>query len=176
VPSRARNCECGGLAVVGLEAGEDGIADLPFQAAQGFFASFAFGSLAVVIGAAGAVAVADLADGGHVDGVVEPPVSAPLQPVDLALAGGHLDRGDAVASGEVIAAGEPGDVAAGAEDLGDGGPGRGDHCGEFGLVSRIWASMRRRSSVNAAASSPGRVRVSRHDQRVFRRHRTVAMA
>jgi hypothetical protein len=60
-----------------LEAGVDGVADLPLQAAQGLFAGLAFGQLLVVAGAAGAVPVADLGDRGHVDGVVEPPVAAP---------------------------------------------------------------------------------------------------
>src|SRR5215471_8242730 len=85
---------------VGLQAGEDGIADLPLQAAQGFFAGLAFGQFLLVVGVAGAVPVADLGDGGHVDGVVEPSVAAPGQPPDLAAAGGHLDRGGAVIGGE----------------------------------------------------------------------------
>jgi hypothetical protein len=36
------------------------------------------------------------------DRVIEPPVAAPGQPVDLPAAGGHLDGGGAVLSGEVI--------------------------------------------------------------------------
>jgi hypothetical protein len=48
-------------------------------------------SFLVVAGAALAVLVADLGDRGPADGVVEPPVPAPAQPVDLALAGEHLD-------------------------------------------------------------------------------------
>jgi hypothetical protein len=60
-----------------LEAGVDGVADLPLQAAQGLFGSLAFGQLPLVVGAALAVPVADLGDRGHVDGVVEPPVAAP---------------------------------------------------------------------------------------------------
>jgi hypothetical protein len=68
---------------VGLQAGEDGVADLPLQRAQGFFAGLAFGPFLVVVGAARAVLVPDLGDRGHVDRVVEPAVAAPGQPVDL---------------------------------------------------------------------------------------------
>jgi hypothetical protein len=93
LPSRALRAG-GGAAGVSLQAGEDGVADLPFQRAQGFFGRLAFGQFLVVVGAALAVPVADLGDRGHVDGVVEPPVPAPAQPVDLARAGGHLCRSE----------------------------------------------------------------------------------
>jgi len=82
LPSRALHAG-GGAAGVGLEAGEDGVTDLPLQRAQGFLAGLALGQLLVEVGAALAVPVADLGDRGHVDGVVEPPVPAPGQPVDL---------------------------------------------------------------------------------------------
>jgi hypothetical protein len=62
---------------VGPQAGKDGVADLPFQAAQGFLAGLAFGQFLVVIGAARAVLVADLGDRGHMDRVVEAAVAAP---------------------------------------------------------------------------------------------------
>src|SRR5215470_6089719 len=94
------------------------VADLPLQRAQGLFRGLALGQLLVVVGAAGAVPVADLFDRGHVDGVVEPPVPAPAQPVDLARAGGHLDRRGAVVGGEVIPAAEAGHVADVADDGG----------------------------------------------------------
>ena len=100
----------------------------------------AFGDLAVVVGAAGGAVVADLGDGGHVDGVVELAVAAPGEPVDLAVAGGRLDRGGAVVGGEVVAGGESVDVAdvaehgrgddgADAVDLGDRGRRAGDGAG-----------------------------------------------
>jgi hypothetical protein len=69
--------------------------------------------------AAVAVRLSDLGDGGHVDGVVDPAVPAPAQAVDLAAAGGDLDRRGAVAGGEVVAVAEAGHVA----DLGDDGGG-----------------------------------------------------
>src|SRR3974390_762180 len=47
---------------VGLQAGEDGVADLPFQRAQCLFGGLALGQLLVVVGAAFAVPVADLGD------------------------------------------------------------------------------------------------------------------
>ena len=75
-------------------------------------------SFLVVVGAALAVPVADLGDRGHVDGVVEPPVPAPAQPVDLARAGGHLDRRGPVVGGEVVPAAEAGHVADVADDGG----------------------------------------------------------
>ena len=136
LPSRALG------AGVGLQAGEHGVADLPLQRAQGLFGRLAFGQLLVVIGAALAVPVADLGDCGHVDGVVEPPVPSPGQPVDLARAGGHLDRRGPVIRGEVIPAGKPGHVAdvadnssgddrADAEQPGQAGPGRLHGSGEL---------------------------------------------
>ena len=75
-------------------------------------------SFLLVVGAAVAVPVPDLGDRGHVDGVVDAAVAAQRQPVDLAVPGGHLDRGGAVIGGEVIAAGEPGHVADVADDGG----------------------------------------------------------
>jgi len=46
-----------------------------------------------------------------VDGVAGPPVPAPREPVDLPVAGGHLDRRGAVAGGEVISVSEAGHLA-----------------------------------------------------------------
>jgi hypothetical protein len=82
LPSRARGAPPG----AGLQAGEDGVADLPLERARGFLAGLALGQLLVVVAAALAVPVADRGDRGHVDGVAGPPVSAPGQPADLARA------------------------------------------------------------------------------------------
>jgi len=76
--------------------------------------------------------VPDLGDRGHVDGVVQAPVPAPGQPVNLPVAGRHLDRRGAVVSSETVTAGKPaavtgladddgGDDGPDAEDLGEGG-------------------------------------------------------
>jgi hypothetical protein len=56
-------------------------------------------SFLVVVTAAAAVPVPDLGDRGHVDGVVDAPVPARAQPVDLAVSRGHLDRRGAVVGG-----------------------------------------------------------------------------
>jgi hypothetical protein len=88
------------------------------------------------------VPVPDLGDRGHVDRVVDAPVAAQRQAVDLPVPGGHLDRGGAVIGGEVIAAGEAGQVAdvtdngagdhgADAEDLREGGAGVLDRGGQL---------------------------------------------
>src|SRR5690348_15551700 len=96
LPSRAFCMSCGSPGI-SLQAGEDGVADLAFQRAQGLLGGLALGELLVVVSAALAVPLADLGDRGHVDGVVEVAVPAPAQPAGLALAGGHLDRGGPVA-------------------------------------------------------------------------------
>src|SRR5262252_5496389 len=93
----------------------------------------ALGRLLVVVGPAVAALGPDLADRGHVDGVIDPPVAAQRQPVDLlAVPGGHLDRGGAVPGGEVVPVREPeylahvadhgaGDDRADTEDAGQAG-------------------------------------------------------
>ena len=66
----------GGL-LVGDEVAVDDIGDAAFQRPHRFLFGFAFGQFAVVVGAASA-GVAELGDGGHVDGVVECAVAAPV--------------------------------------------------------------------------------------------------
>ena len=66
------------------ETGVEGVADPPFERPDRFLAGMAFGDLAVVVGAAVGVTVADLGDGGHVDGVVETAVAAPRESEHLA--------------------------------------------------------------------------------------------
>jgi hypothetical protein len=89
LPSRALHTR-GRAPGIGPQPGEDGIADLAFQCAHGFFGSLAFSEFLVVAGTSPGVPVAELGDRGHVDRVVEAAVPAPAQPVDLALAGGDL--------------------------------------------------------------------------------------
>jgi hypothetical protein len=78
------------------------------------------------------VLVAELGDRGHVDRVINSPVAAQGQAVDLPVPRRHLDRGGAVAGGEVMGAGEPGrvpdvtddgasDDGSDAEEVGEGG-------------------------------------------------------
>jgi hypothetical protein len=96
VPSRALCAGCGDAGGIGLQAPVEGVADLAFKGAQRLFGRLALGDLFVVVGAAVAVLVADLGDRGHVDGVVQAAVPAQRQPVNLPVAGGHLDRRGAV--------------------------------------------------------------------------------
>ena len=155
---------CGGPAGVGLEVPVDSVADSPLQGPECLFRGLALGDLAVVIGAAVAVGVPDLGDCGHGDGVVETPVPAPGQPVDLAVPGGHLDRRRAVIGGETIPArkaetpaAQPITVAAMTGPTPKISvvvvPDVLTATASFFLVSRIWASRRRRSSRNSPASS-----------------------
>ena len=127
---------------VGLEAGEDSVADPPLEGPERFLVRLSLGQLLLVIGAAVAVPVPDPGDRGHVDRVVDAPVAAQRQPAGLPVPGGHLDRGGAVIGGEVIAAGEAGHVdhvtddgagdhGADAEDLGEGGAGGLDRGGQL---------------------------------------------
>ena len=69
---------------VGDEVGEDGVADASFQAAQCLFVGLALLELALVIGAAVAVAVGHLGDSCHVDGMVELAVAPPGETENLA--------------------------------------------------------------------------------------------
>jgi hypothetical protein len=142
LPSRARHGGLRTLPGVGLKAGEDGVADPPLEGPERFLVRLSLGQLLVVIRAAVAVAVPDLADRGHVDRVVDAPVATQRQPVDFPVPGGHLDRGGAVIGGEVIAAGEAGHVGhvtddgagdhgADAEDLREGGAGGLDRGGQL---------------------------------------------
>jgi hypothetical protein len=139
---------------------------MPLERSDRFFAAVAFGDLAVVVGAPGTVAMANLGDGGHVDGVVESTVAAPRQAEHLAppLSRGHLDRCGAVVGSEPIPAGEVADVGDVADDRGrdispipkisvsvvsDALTAAVIRC----LVSRNWSSTRCRSATNSAASS-----------------------
>src|SRR5207247_10915688 len=89
-----------------------------------------------------AATVADLGDGHHVQGVVDPPVPGPGQAVADLVAGGDVDRGGAVIAGEGVLGGEPchvadlgenppGDHRPDAVEGGQGGAGRGDQGGDL---------------------------------------------
>jgi hypothetical protein len=108
LPSRALRA---GLPGIGPEAGEDGIADLALEGPQRLFMGLSLGHFLVVVGAALAVLVPELGYRGHVDRMVDTPVAAQRQAVDLPVPGGHFDRRGAVIGGEVIAPGKPGTIA-----------------------------------------------------------------
>jgi tetratricopeptide (TPR) repeat protein len=75
LPSRAlRAGGCCGPPGVGHQPGVDRVADPALEAAQRLLAGLALGDFLVVVGPAVAVLVADLADRGHVDRMVEAPV------------------------------------------------------------------------------------------------------
>ena len=76
MPSRALRPGRCGLAGVGLEAGEDGVADFALEGPERLFVRFSLGQLLLVVGAAFAVLVAELGYRGHVDGVVDAAVAA----------------------------------------------------------------------------------------------------
>jgi hypothetical protein len=108
--------------------------------------------------------MADPGDRGHLDGVVKPSVPAPAQPVDRALAGGHLDRRGAVLGDEAVRAGETGHVAYVADDSRSHDranpnrpvrlvPAAWTAAASFLRVPGICVSIPRRSSTNSAASS-----------------------
>jgi hypothetical protein len=157
VPSRVPCPGCGALCA-GPETGEHGVADLPLQRAQGLFGGLALGQFLVVVGAAFAVPVADLGDRGHVDGVVDPPVPAPLQPVNLALAEDtsigavpfQAAKRETSRTSPITAAAITGPTPNNPVRL---VPAARTATVSLFLVSRSWPSIRRRSSMKAAASS-----------------------
>jgi len=65
----------GGLSLVGDELLVDGVGDVSFQRSEGLFLRFAFGEFLVVVDPPWGVE-ADLGDGGHMDGMVQSPVSS----------------------------------------------------------------------------------------------------
>ncbi len=66
--------------LVGEETLVDDGGDSSFQRSEGFLLGLAFGLFLVLVDPAGGV-VADLGDGGHVDGMVQHPVSSHRQTV-----------------------------------------------------------------------------------------------
>jgi hypothetical protein len=91
LPSRALLGRLGCPACILEESGVERVADAPLESPEGLLGGFALGDVAVVEGAALAVAVAHLGHRGHVNGVVQLTVPAPGEAVDLAVPGGHLD-------------------------------------------------------------------------------------
>jgi hypothetical protein len=106
-------------AVLGVddEVSVDGVADVMLQRADRFFAGLAFGDPAFEVGAAVRVRLAELADRGHVQRVVQLAVPALGQSVHGAPARGVLDGRGAVVGGVVIAVSEACDVAGVADPL-----------------------------------------------------------
>ena len=103
--------------MIGEQVTVDDVGELPFEAAAGFLGSLGFDQLALVVGLPWA-GVADLADRDQVQGGIELAVAGPVQPMAANITAGGLDRGGAGVAGEVVAAGESGDVAGVAEQFG----------------------------------------------------------
>jgi hypothetical protein len=85
-----------------------GVADMAFEGSDGFLVGFALLDPPFEVGPAVGVGLAELADGGHVHGVVEVSVAALGEAVHGPPAGGELDRGGAVVGGVAVGVGEPG--------------------------------------------------------------------
>ena len=83
-----------------------------FEGAECFLLGLAFGNAALDVGAALGVGLAELADRGHVERVVEVAVPAGGEPVHGAATGGELDVVRSVVGGVAVPFGESADVAA----------------------------------------------------------------
>ncbi len=86
--SRARSAAARGG--VGDEVAVDGVADLALERAQSLLVGLALSDASVEVGAAVGVGLAELADGGHVQRVVDVAVPSGGEAVDGATAGGEL--------------------------------------------------------------------------------------
>ena len=135
MPSRARLL---GSVDVDEQLAVDGVADVAFEGADGVLLGLALGELALEAGAALGVGLADLADRGEVQGVVEAAVAALGDAVHDPATGGTLDRGGAVVGRVGVTGGEPADVAGEADQVaGDDGPDT-EQLGEGGLPPVSW--------------------------------------
>src|SRR5690348_18388905 len=86
------------------------------------------------------------------DGMVEAPVAAQRQPVNLPLPRGHPGRGGAVAGGEMVPAGEPGH----GDDVADDGGGDDRPDAEIVFSASQQSSPRhRRTGALSTGVSPG---------------------
>jgi hypothetical protein len=115
VPSRARLA----LGSVGVDEQPvvDGVADVALEGADGVLLGLAFGELAFEVRAALGMRLADLADRGEVQGVVEASVATLGAPVHDPAPGGTFDRGGAVVGRVGVTADEPADVAGEADQI-----------------------------------------------------------
>ena len=88
------------VGAIGAQRAVDQVREPSFEAAEGFAAGFAFGSFALVVGAAFGVC-ADLGDRYR----VERPVPAAVQPVSYGATRGGRDGCGSVGGGEVVPGG-----------------------------------------------------------------------
>ena len=99
-----------------FEGVEDDAGELAFEAADRFAAALAFALLAFEVGACWRVHAA-LRDRDAVEGAVELPVAAAVEPVALVFAGAGVEWGDAGVAGELRVRAEAVDRADRAEQL-----------------------------------------------------------
>jgi hypothetical protein len=95
----------------------DGVADVTLERSDRLPLGLPLGHLPLEIGAALRVLLADLADGHHVDGVVELAIAPATEAVDDPTAGGQLDGGDTGIGGELVPGSETPDIAGVADRL-----------------------------------------------------------
>jgi hypothetical protein len=88
----------------------DGVADLMLEGPDRFPLGLALVYLSLEVDPTLGALLADLADGHHVDGVVELPVASSAETVDDPASRGVFDGGCTCIGGELIPVGEPTDV------------------------------------------------------------------
>ena len=95
----------------------DGVGDVPLERPDRLSLGLAFGHLLLEVGPTVRVRLSDLADGHHVDRMVELAVAPTAQPVDSPTARRQLDWRDAGIGGELVPTREPTDVTRVADEL-----------------------------------------------------------
>src|SRR5919108_5288811 len=103
--------------MVSYQVPVDHVGELALEGAAGFLGRLGLAQLALVVDLPGA-GVADLADRDEVQGSVELPVAAPVQPMAAHIPTGGFDGGGAGVAGEVVTVGKTGEVAGVPQDLG----------------------------------------------------------
>src|SRR5664280_573077 len=95
----------------------DGVADVTLERPDRLALGLPLGRLLLEVDTPLRVLLADLADGHHVDGMVELAVASSAQPMDDPAAGGQLNWGHSGIGGELVPGGEPTDVSGVADQL-----------------------------------------------------------
>ena len=97
--SRTRQSSVEAASGVGEETPVDDVGDAPFQRPDRFFGGFSLGEFLLVVVPAFA-GVAELGDGGDVDGVVEFAVPSRVEPMPSPVTRGRLDGAVALRGGK----------------------------------------------------------------------------
>src|ERR1700676_1052013 len=115
--SRSRLSSRALLLCVETELAVHGVADVSLEGADGYPLGLSLGEHPVEVDPTFGVVLADLADGHHVDGVVELTVAPSTEPVDDPTTGGQLDGSYSGIGGELVPGGEPTDIPGVADQL-----------------------------------------------------------